>query len=63
MSTGKLYRLSDNQLLAEVRYQVFEHPAATNWWGELVPVENISLDEGDQNFKQTGKDDDGQRKW
>jgi hypothetical protein len=44
---GKLYRLSDNQLLAQVNYQLFEHPAASNWWGELTLVDNTLLDEGE----------------
>ncbi len=47
MSIGKLYRLSDGQFLANIRYQVFHHPAATNWWGELILIDNVSLDEGD----------------
>ena len=47
MSKGKLYRLSDDQFVANVNYHLFEHPAATNWWGELTLVDYIRLDEGD----------------
>ena len=47
MSTGKLYRFSDNQFVTDVNYQLFEHPAAINWWGELTLVDYVRLDEGD----------------
>ena len=47
MSRGKLYRLSDNQFVAYVNYKLFNHPAATNWWGELILVDNVRLNEGD----------------
>ena len=45
---GKLYRLSDGQFVANVRYKLFRHEAATNWWGELTLVDNFHLDEGDK---------------
>jgi len=47
MGMGRLYKLSDNQFVANVNYQVLEHPAATNWWGELTPVDFVRLNEGD----------------
>ena len=47
MSTGKLYKLDDGEFVADVNYHVFQHPAATNWWGELTLVSNVSLNEGD----------------
>jgi hypothetical protein len=47
VGTGKLYRFGYNQFLTEVKYHVFEHPAATNWWGELVPMQSVSLNEGE----------------
>ena len=47
MGIGKLYRLSDNQFVSNVRYQVFIHPAATNWWGELTFIDNAHLSDGD----------------
>lgn len=47
MSRGKLYRLDDGEFLANVKYQLFHHPAATNWWGELTLIDYVSLDEGD----------------
>jgi hypothetical protein len=47
LSKGKLYRIGDDRLLTEVRYQIFEHPAASNWWGELVPMDFVELKEGE----------------
>jgi hypothetical protein len=44
---GKLYRFSDDQFLTHVDYQIFEHPAATNWWGELILIDYIRLNEND----------------
>ena len=48
MSIGKLYRFSDGQFVAKIRYRLFHHEAATNWWGELTLVDNVNLDEGDR---------------
>ena len=48
MRRGKLYRLQDGQFLANIKYQLFQHPAATNWWGELVLIDYVPLDEGDR---------------
>ena len=47
MGIGKLYKVNDNQFVVNVNYQLFQHPAATNWWGELTPIEHASFDEGD----------------
>jgi len=47
VSIGKLYRLNDNQFVADVNYQLFMHPAATNWWGELTLIDYARLNEGD----------------
>ena len=47
MSTGKLYKMDDSEFVAGVNYHVFQHPAASNWWGELTPTESVPLDEGD----------------
>ena len=47
MSTGKLYKMDDSEFVAGVNYHVFQHPAATNWWGELTLTESVPLDEGD----------------
>ena len=46
MEIGKLYRLDDNQFVARVDYQLFRHPAATNWWGELILIDDTHLNEG-----------------
>ena len=48
MGTGKLYRLSDNQFVAKVDYQLFHDEAATNWWGELSLTDYAPLDDGDR---------------
>ena len=47
MSRGKLYRLNDSQFVANVNYKLLQHPAATNWWGELTLIDNVPLSEGD----------------
>jgi len=47
VSRGKLYRLDDDQFLANINYHLFYHPAATNWWGELTLIDYIPLNEGD----------------
>ncbi len=47
MGIGKLYRLSDNQFVANIDYKMFHHPAAANWWGELIPIDYVRLSEGD----------------
>jgi hypothetical protein len=46
LSTGKLYRLSNNELISEVNYQ-FQNETDTSWWGELVLIDYIRLDDGD----------------
>lgn len=46
MSAGKLYRLSDNQLVAEVNYQ-FQDESATSWWGELTLNDYVRINEND----------------
>ena len=47
MALGKLYKLGDEEFAADVNYHIFEHPAATNGWGELTFIDNVSLDEGE----------------
>ena len=47
MGIGRLYRTSDNKLVTKVNYQLFHHEAATNWWGELTPIDNVRFSEGD----------------
>ena len=48
MDIGKLYRLNDGQFVVNINYRLFHHPAATNWWGELTPIDYVPLDEGDR---------------
>ena len=48
MGIGKLYKLSDSQFVTCVNYKLFHHEAATNWWGELTPIDYVPLDEGDR---------------
>jgi len=45
---GKLYRFNDGQFVVNINYRLFHHPAATNWWGELTPIDYVPLDEGDK---------------
>lgn len=47
MGIGKLYRFSDNKLVAKVNYQM-QDGSATNWWGELTLVDNVRIDDGDR---------------
>jgi hypothetical protein len=47
VSRGKLYKIGDGEFVADVNYHVFQHPAATNWWGELTLMENVPFNEGD----------------
>jgi len=47
MGTGRLYKLDDGGFVVDISYHVFEHPAASNWWGELTLREIVPLDEGD----------------
>jgi hypothetical protein len=35
MAIGKLYRVSDNELITEVNYK-FQDESETGWWGELT---------------------------
>ena len=48
MGIGKLYRFSDDQFVGNINYQLFDHVAATNWWGELTLVDYARLSEGDR---------------
>ena len=44
MGIGRLYRTSDNKLVAEVNYQLKDE-SATNWWGELTLVDYMRINE------------------
>jgi len=46
VSKGKLYNLSENQLMTEVNYK-FHDKSATNWWGELTLTDYIRINEND----------------
>jgi len=46
VNIGKLYRLSDNQFVAEVNYQ-FQDVSATSWWGELTLTDYLRIDTGE----------------
>lgn len=47
MATGKLYRRNDKRFVADVNYQLFQHEATTNWWGELTLYHGTRINEGD----------------
>ena len=44
MSIGRLYRFSDNKLVARVNYQL-QDESATNWWGELTLTDYMRINE------------------
>jgi len=45
VNIGKLYRFSDKQFVTNVNYRLHsEEP--TNWWGELIPMENGRISDG-----------------
>ncbi len=44
MSNGKLYRVTDNELVTGVSYH-FHSEAPNNWWGELTLDDYMRLDE------------------
>ena len=44
MSIGRLYRFSDNKLVAKVNYQL-QDESATNWWGELTLTDYMRINE------------------
>ena len=48
MGTGKLYRFSDDQFIANVEYQLFHNEAATNWWGEISTIGSPPLSEDER---------------
>jgi hypothetical protein len=45
VGTGKLYRSSDEQFIANVNYQ-FQHESPNRWWGELILVEYKRISDG-----------------
>ncbi len=47
MAIGKLYRLSDNQLVTNVNYQLHEE-SITSWWGELTLDDHVRIGDGDE---------------
>ena len=47
MDTGKLYRFSDGQFVANINYKLFHHSASRNWWGELTLIDYVDLSEGE----------------
>ena len=46
MSIGRLYRFSDNKLVARVNYQL-QDESATNWWGELTLTDYMRINENE----------------
>ncbi len=47
MSIGRLYRTSDNKLVAKVNYQLHD-VSETNWWGELTLIDYMRLNEREE---------------
>jgi hypothetical protein len=46
MTTGKLYRVSDNELITEVNYK-FQDESETGWWGELTLTDYKRINDND----------------
>ncbi len=44
MSIGRLYRLSDNNLVSKVNYQL-QDESATIWWGEFTLIDYMRINE------------------
>lgn len=47
MGTGNLYRLSDNEFIVSVTYQLLNDGTAANWWGELTPIDYTRFNDSD----------------
>ena len=47
MSIGRLYKISDNKLVAKVNYHLHDE-SATNWWGELTLIAYMRLNEREE---------------
>ena len=46
---GKLYRISSEQFVDDINYQVHEDSADLNhWWGELTLINSMSIPENDR---------------
>ena len=46
MATGKLYKSSDNQFVANVNYK-FHEDSPSSWWGELTLTDYVRVSETD----------------
>jgi len=46
LSTGKLYRVSNNELITEVNYK-FQDESETGWWGELTLTDYKRINDND----------------
>ncbi len=46
MAIGKLYRVSDNEFIAEVNYK-FQDESETGWWGELTLTDYKKINDTD----------------
>jgi len=44
MCKGKLYSVHDEQFVTNISYQ-FQSESPRNWWGELIPVEYVRIDD------------------
>ncbi|MES0278360.1 MAG: hypothetical protein ABUK03_01220 [Dehalococcoidales bacterium] len=57
MTTGKLYRYDDGQLIGIIEYK-FQNETNGNWWGEMVFTRYIKASDGDGYLIET---EDGRR--
>jgi hypothetical protein len=57
VTTGKLYRNDDGQLIGSIEYK-FQNETDSNWWGELVFTRYTKAGDGDGYLIET---EDGRR--
>jgi hypothetical protein len=47
MGTGKLYRLSDNQFMADINYQLYQRSESTEWSAELTLPSSLKINDNE----------------
>ncbi len=47
MGTGKLYRLNDNQSMADIDYQLYQRRESTEWSSELTLSSSLKISESE----------------
>ena len=47
MGTGKLYRLNDNQFMADINYRLYQRSESTEWSAELILPSNLKINDNE----------------